>query len=109
MSVPSTLYESGRLVSERVSVPSEFSDLSKLTGFSDHSGFHEFPGVSEFSKLSEFSGNPIEGTLTPILFHTQIGGHAHSLPLSHSLTLSLTLSLTHLPSTLNSRKRYLTD
>ena len=30
----------------------------------------------------------VECTLTPILFHTQIGGHAHSL--SHSLTHSLT-------------------
>ena len=35
-----------------------------------------------------------EDTLTPTLFHTQIGGHAHSLPLSHSLIHSLTHSFT---------------
>ena len=45
----------------------------------------------------------VEITLTPTLFHTQIGGHAHSLShsLSHSLTQSLTHSLIHsLPLTL---------
>ena len=44
----------------------------------------------------------METTLTPTLFHTQIGGHAHSLTHALSLSLShknspfLNLSLTHL-------------
>ena len=72
--------------------------------------------------------NRLEGTLTHSLTnlafsHTEERSHSfqlaftqrlegtltHSLPLIHSLSHSLTHSPTHLLSTLNSRKKYLTD